>query len=205
LTDAVRSVLPRLVAQGLTPEERPGSLDEHERILAETAAAMGESAPVTRIFAGYIEVVYLISVSEYEYQWANAANLVEAGLSVEEAHALALANLAKMSIESLSFRRIEPAFGYFQSNFASSLILLGEDFWEQFDLDRRELVFGCPVRDLLLFAPRGYHRGVCKLANTIVDFWRNEEIQVSHKLSDHLLQCGEKGSWELVDVGPYLN
>lgn len=198
-------MLPRLVANGLTPEERAEAGEERESGADSSAPSMGDSAPVSRVFADYIGVVYLVPFSESGYLWANIGNLHTVGLSEDEAHKLALINLARLPVDSLGMKRLEPAFGYFVSNFASSLILLGNEFWGQFDLDINELVFACPVRDWLFFAPRDNSQRVAKIASMIGDFWNDPEVQDSHKLCDHLLQRGEGGSWSLLDVRQHLN
>lgn len=203
--EAIRSLLPRLVANGLTPAERAEAREERESSADSSSPLVGDSAPVSRVFADYIDVVYLVPFSESGYLWANVGNLSAVGLSKDEAHKLALINLAGLAVDSLGMKQLAPSFGYFVSNFASSLILLGDEFWGQFDLDVNELVFACPVRDWLFFAPRDNNERVDKIASMIADFWNDPEVQDSHKLCDHLLQRGDGGSWSLLDVRQHLN
>ena len=187
-------MLPRLVANGLTPEERVAAYEERESGADSGVATMGDSAPVSRVFADYIGVVYLVPFSKDGYLWATVGNLNTVGLTEAAAHRLALSNLARLPADSLGLKMIEPTFGYFTSTFASSLVLLGNEFWGQFDLDINELVFACPVRDWLFFAPRDNSQRVAKIASMISDFWNDPEVQDSHKLCDHLLQRGESGA-----------
>jgi len=180
-------ILPRLVANGRTPDERPKSSEENAAQLRQDALALGSSNPVGHVFAGYISIVYLFEWKKDQFIWVTQGDIDRWRVTESDLFDIAVSNLRNIKVGETEHTRFAAETGYFYFNMASSLILLGDEFWRSMGMAPEKLVVGCPVREILLYDASGDPRRRGGVAQVISNYWNDDDFADSQRISDDFL------------------
>jgi hypothetical protein len=190
--------LPRLIAQGVSADERPKSLDEHLARHRTLREQMGESAQVTRPYVGYIDLIFVAPFIEGSYRWLNYDDLAREGVSESELEKLALRNLNEAVLPAADVKWVKTETAACFHNFASSL-LLSEAFWAQVTAEKKNIIAIAPQRDSLIFCVSANTEELAYLDAVRDKFWEDPEVPESAKLCEHFIKpdLSAKSGWRL--------
>ena len=109
-------------------------------------------SPVTRVLGHRLLAAYLVDEGD-SFRYVQYRHLAEAGLSMEELHAIAVKNLAALAEERVEVRQYGNIYAVLMGgNFEASLVLF-EEFWSEWysQLAPNGYVVAFPARDILAF------------------------------------------------------
>jgi len=195
-------VLPRLVANGLTPEERGSVMQARHLASTRQPAASSDprQVPVCVLFKDYIDEIFVYDENGMR-TWIMQSDLQEWGLSVEELHAYAVENLIRrLKDEDFTVREKHSENHIsFWGDIVSSMMLV-EDTWKARD-SRGESVYICaPRRDVAFMSFSFGDDDRAWLASVSAPLWGPPEERGSLNLTDEIFHRGPStnGSWILL-------
>ena len=152
-----------------------------------------DSSPVLRPLVGELLVSYVIDQGSH-LELINGAQMRELGLTADDLHARAVANLAAFAEGRVNLRRAGTVNAlYLDGNFEASLLLLDELWNEQLrSYYTTPPVVAVPARDVLAFSEVGSAGGIAELRQVVERVWPGGD----HLLSRSLFVRRE-GCWSL--------
>jgi uncharacterized protein YtpQ (UPF0354 family) len=155
-----------------------------------------DDAPVLREFAPGLLTAYLVDEGD-RFSYIQGCDLREAGMTEEELHRLAVANLGELPEGRVTIRQNGPTWALFlDGNFEASLTLL-DDLWTRALREYADdPIVAIPSRDVLAFSDVESAAGVSELRAVIRRVWPAGD----HLLSENLFRRVD-GRWRVHGYG----
>ena len=152
-------------------------------------ATQGDTAPVTRAVNPQLVVAYVVDDGD-ALQFVQQRDLDEAGISADQLHELALANLARLSPHGVKVQQNGPVYGLsVDGNFDASHILMTRLWQENLaHLVERGFAIAIPARGVLVFCDMDSTDGLAMLKDLI----NRVGNATNYKLSDAIFQIRKR-------------
>lgn len=155
-----------------------------------------DDAPVMTKFLPGLLTAYLVDEGD-SFAYVQGRDLRSAGISEEELHRGALANLAALAERQLTIREYETVSALLlDGNFEASLLLLDDLWTHRLRAYARDPIVAIPARDVLAFADLEAAGGVSELRALVKRVWPS----CDHPLSENLYRRVD-GKWRAYGYG----
>ena len=155
-----------------------------------------DDAPVMREFLPGLLTAYLVDEGD-SFAYVQGRDLRGAGVSQEELHRQAVANLAALAEHQLTIRENRQMSALFlDGNFEASLLLLDDLWTRRLREYARDPVVAIPSRDVLAFSDVESAAGVSELRALVKRVWPLGD----HLLSENLYRRID-GKWRVYGYG----
>lgn len=172
----------------VTPDELEGAVD----------LAWPDSPVLRALNSEGLITAYLTDEGRH-FRYVQNRDLTAVGMSPEELHAQAIANLGELARGKMELQQHKSIFALFlDGNFEASLMLV-DDLWDKElrDFIEGDFIAAIPSRDVLAFSSADSPDGASELEGVIARVWR----EADHLLSRSLFRR-RRGRWMRYQPGP---
>jgi len=163
---------------------------------APAVSLSGDDAPVLRALLPGLLTAYLVDEGD-SFAYVQGRDLRGAGISQEQLHSQAVANLAELADQQLTIRENGPVSALFlDGNFEASLLLLDDLWTDRLREYARDPIVAIPARDILAFCDVESTAGVSELRAVVKRVWPTGD----HLLSENLYRRVD-GIWRVYGYG----